>query len=316
MYPPLIILSGPTSVGKTALSINLAKAVNGEIISADSMQVYKRMDIGTAKITAGEMSGVPHHLIDCLEPEEPFNVSLFMELAEKAVAEILQRNHIPIVVGGTGFYIQALLKGVTFSEEEEDGYRELLEEKGTTPEGAEELFEELKRIDPDSAEAIPKQNLKRVIRALTFHHYHGYPISEHNRTEKEKEPQYNFAYFVLTTDREALYKNIEKRVDLMMEKGLLQEVRSLQKSGLKKTDVSMQGLGYKQLLAYLNGEITLDEAVTRIKTETRHFAKRQMTWFRREKDCIFFDKSKQSENEILEDMIRILRERRIIPPEN
>ena len=207
MYPPLIILSGPTSVGKTRLSLRLAEAVNGEIISADSMQVYKRMDIGTAKITKEEMGSIPHHLIDCLEPEEPFNVSLFKELAEQAVKGIFSRSHIPIVVGGTGFYIQALLKGVTFSEEEEDGYREELEQKAQSEEGAEALFEELKRIDPDSAEAIPKQNLKRVIRALCFYHYHGYPISEHNRTEKEKEPEYNFAYFVLTTDRAALYQN-------------------------------------------------------------------------------------------------------------
>lgn len=315
MYPPLIILSGPTSVGKTRLSLRLAEAVNGEIISADSMQVYKRMDIGTAKITKEEMGSIPHHLIDCLEPEEPFNVSLFKDLAGQAVKGILSRSHIPIVVGGTGFYIQALLKGVTFSEEEEDGYREELEQKAQSEDGAEALFEELKRIDPDSAEAIPKQNLKRVIRALCFYHYHSYPISEHNRTEKEKEPEYNFAYFVLTTDRAALYQNINRRVDQMMENGLLEEVKRLRESGLTATDVSMQGLGYKQLISYLDGECTLEEAAERIKTETRHFAKRQLTWFRREKDCIFFDKSKQTEDEILADMIRILKERRIIPLE-
>ena len=315
MYPPLIILSGPTSVGKTRLSLRLAKATGGEIISADSMQVYRGMDIGTAKITKEEMGDVPHHLIDCLDPKEPFNVSLFKDLAEQAITEIRSRNRIPIVVGGTGFYIQALLKGITFSEEEEDGYRLQLEQKGLCEEGAAELFDELKRIDPDSAAAIPRQNLKRVIRALTFYHYHGYPISEHNRIEKEKEPKYNFAYFVLTTDREALYDNINRRVDQMMADGLLKEVETLKESGLIKTDVSMQGLGYKQLLAYLDGEITLAEAVTRIKTETRHFAKRQLTWFRREKDCIFFDKSRQNEDEILADMIRILKERRIIPLE-
>lgn len=315
MYPPLIILSGPTSVGKTRLSLRLAKATGGEIISADSMQVYRGMDIGTAKITKEEMGDVPHHLIDCLDPKESFNVSLFKDLAEQAITDIRSRNRIPIVVGGTGFYIQALLKGITFSEEEEDGYRLQLEQKGLSEEGAAELFEELKRIDPDSAAAIPRQNLKRVIRALTFHHYHGYPISEHNRTEKEKEPKYNFAYFVLTTDRDTLYDNINRRVDQMMADGLLKEVETLKESGLIKTDVSMQGLGYKQLFAYLDGEMTLPEAVTRIKTETRHFAKRQLTWFRREKDCIFFDKSRQNEDEILADMIRILKERRIIPLE-
>ena len=315
MYPPLIILSGPTSVGKTRLSLRLAKATGGEIISADSMQVYRGMDIGTAKITKEEMGDVPHHLIDCLDPKESFNVSLFKDLAEQAITDIRSRNRIPIVVGGTGFYIQALLKSITFSEEEEDGYRLQLEQKGFSEEGAAELFDELKRIDPDSAAAIPRQNLKRVIRALTFHHYHGYPISEHNRTEKEKEPKYNFAYFVLTTDRDTLYDNINRRVDQMMADGLLKEVETLKESGLIKTDVSMQGLGYKQLFAYLDGEITLPEAVTRIKTETRHFAKRQLTWFRREKDCIFFDKNRQNEDEILADMIRILKERRIIPLE-
>ncbi len=315
MYPPLIILSGPTSVGKTRLSLRLANVTGGEIISADSMQVYRGMDIGTAKITKEEMGNVPHHLIDCLDPKESFNVSLFKDLAEQAITDIRNRNRIPIVVGGTGFYIQALLKGITFSEEEEDGYRLQLEQIGLSEEGAAELFDELKRIDPDSAAAIPRQNLKRVIRALTFHHYHGYPISEHNRTEKEKEPKYNFAYFVLTTDRDTLYDNINRRVDQMMADGLLKEVETLKKSGLKKSDVSMQGLGYKQLLACLDGEMTLPEAVTRIKTETRHFAKRQLTWFRREKDCIFFDKSRQSEDEILADMIRILKERRIIPLE-
>lgn len=315
MYPPLIILSGPTSVGKTRLSLRLANVTGGEIISADSMQVYRGMDIGTAKITKEEMGDVTHHLIDCLDPKESFNVSLFKDLAEQAITDIRSRNRIPIVVGGTGFYIQALLKGITFSEEEEDGYRLQLEQKGLSEEGAAELFDELKRIDPDSAAAIPRQNLKRVIRALTFHHYHGYPISEHNRAEKEKEPKYNFAYFVLTTDRDTLYDNINRRVDQMMDDGLLKEVETLKKSGLKKSDVSMQGLGYKQLFAYLDGEITLPEAVTRIKTETRHFAKRQLTWFRREKDCIFFDKSRQSEDEILADMIRILKERRIIPLE-
>ena len=315
MYPPLIILSGPTSVGKTRLSLRLAKVTGGEIISADSMQVYRGMDIGTAKITKEEMGDMPHHLIDCLDPKEPFNVSLFKDLAEQAITEIRSRNRIPIVVGGTGFYIQALLKGITFSDEEEDGYRLQLEQKGLSEEGTAELFDELKRIDSDSAAAIPRQNLKRIIRALTFYHYHGYPISEHNRIEKEKEPKYNFAYFVLTTGREALYDNINRRVDQMMADGLLKEVETLKESGLIKTDVSMQGLGYKQLLAYLNGEMTLPEAVTRIKTETRHFAKRQLTWFRREKDCIFFDKSRQSEDEILADMIRILKERRIIPLE-
>lgn len=313
MKKPLVIISGPTSAGKTKLSIKLASAIGGEIISADSMQVYRHMNIGTAKITPEEMQGIPHYLIDCLNPDEEFNVSVFKELAGAALQNIYRNNHIPIIVGGTGFYIQALLKDVSFEEEDRsDGFREQLEEIAKTEEGIGHLYEQLIECDADSAAAIPKQNVKRVIRALEFYHYHGYCISEHNRQEAARESEYNYVYFVLEKDRDELYEGIEKRVDLMMEQGLLQEIDKLEQLGYSDCTVAMQGLGYKQLLSYKRGECTLEEAVARIKLETRHFAKRQLTWFRRENDVIYFNKSVESENDIADSMLRILKERNII----
>ncbi|MBO4695755.1 MAG: tRNA (adenosine(37)-N6)-dimethylallyltransferase MiaA [Lachnospiraceae bacterium] len=313
MKQPLVILSGPTAVGKTKLSIALAKRIGGEIISADSMQVYKYMDIGTAKIMPEEMNGVKHYLIDCLTPDQEFNVTVFQRMAREAIEQILRNGHIPIVVGGTGFYIQALLKGVEFdSEEESDGYRKQLEDTAAMPDGAAILHDMLKSCDPDSAEAIPSGNVKRVIRALEFYHIHGYTISEHNKANAARVPDYNYAYFVLTRDRADLYADIERRVDLMMEAGLLDEVKRIVELGYGKCAVSMQGLGYKQILAHLRGECTLEEAVYRIKLETRHFAKRQMTWFRRENDVILLDKSKQSEEEILKDMLTVLEDKGIV----
>lgn len=313
MKKPLVILSGPTSAGKTKLSIKLASAIGGEIISADSMQVYRHMNIGTAKITPEEMQGIPHYLIDCLNPDEEFNVSVFKELAGAALQNIYRNNHIPIIVGGTGFYIQTLLKDVSFEEEDRsDGFREQLEELAKTEEGIAHLYERLKECDADSAAGIPKQNVKRVIRALEFYHYHGYCISEHNRQEAARESEYNYVYFVLEKDRDELYEGIEKRVDLMMEQGLLQEIDKLEQLGYSDCTVAMQGLGYKQLLSYKRGECTLEEAVARIKLETRHFAKRQLTWFRRENDVIYFNKSVESENDIADSMLRILKERNII----
>ena len=312
MKNPLVILSGPTAAGKTKLSLALAKKIGGEIISADSMQVYRYMDIGTAKIKFEETEGVRHHLIDCLNPDEEFNVSVFCELAEKAASEIYQRNHIPIVVGGTGFYIQAFLKGVSFDEEDHsDGFREQLALTAERPDGAALLYRELQEKDPDSALARPQGNVKRVIRALEFLHYHGYPISKHNQAEQEKPARYRFAYFVLEKNRDELYDGINQRVDRMMEEGLLKEVEELRKKGYDRASVAMQGLGYKQLLPYFDGLCTIEEATERIKQETRHFAKRQLTWFRREKDCIHFNKSILSEEEILQQMLRILEEKDI-----
>lgn len=284
MRPPLVILTGPTAVGKTALSIELAKRIGGEIISADSMQVYRHMDVGSAKVTKEEMDGVPHHLIDVLEPSEDFNVVLFQKLAKQAMEEIRSRNRIPIIAGGTGFYIQAVLYDIDFTETEEDTeYREQLEQTAVR-EGPGVLHEMLKRVDPESASAIHANNIKRVIRALEFYRQTGRKISEHNEAERQKQSPYNFLYYVITADRPVLYERIERRVDQMMEAGLLDEVKRLKAMGLTRDMVSMQGLGYKEILDYLDGRCTLEEAVYVLKRDTRHFAKRQLTWFRREKD--------------------------------
>lgn len=309
----LIILTGPTAVGKTDLSIKLAKLVNGEIISADSIQVYRHLDIGSAKITSEEMDGVRHHLIDVLDPKESFNIATFKAMADEAIADIYSRGKLPIITGGTGFYIQSVLYDVDFTENEDDGYRNELEALSKCK-GAEYLHNMLREIDPVSADAIHANNVKRVIRALEFYHQTGQLISEHNKVESAKSSPYNFAYFVLNIDRKVLYDRIDKRVDIMLEQGLLQEVKFLKNElGLSKDLVSMQGLGYKEILRYLDGEITLEEAVYILKRDTRHFAKRQLTWFKREKDVTWVDKDiLNTENSQLEFIMSELKIRNII----
>ena len=314
MKKPLIVLTGPTAVGKTSLSIYLAKAVNGEIISADSMQVYKGMDIGSAKIRKEEMQGVTHYLVDILEPEEEFHIVKFQELAKAALEEIYAKGKIPILVGGTGFYIQAVTRDIDFTQaEQETSYREELEQFAKEK-GAEYLHEKLREVDSKSAENIHANNVKRVIRALEFYHQNGTPISEHNDEQKQQTSPYNLAYFVLTAPREILYERIDRRVDQMMEEGLLEEVKSLRERGCHRGMVSMQGLGYKEILAYLEGEYPLEEAVRILKRDTRHFAKRQLTWFRREQDVIWVDKEQfhWNEAEILEYMMSVLKEQDLL----
>ena len=315
MKPPLIILSGPTAAGKTNLSVRLAKAVNGSVISADSMQVYRYMDIGSAKITTEEMQGVPHYLIDELMPDEEFNIVLFQKLAKKYIREIYAENRMPILVGGTGFYIQSVLYDIDFSKERSaDAFRRELETYAKT-EGNEALHARLEKVDKESAVLIHPNNVKRVIRALEFFEQNGYPISKHNAKERQKESPYRFVYFVLNDKRERIYAQIEKRVDAMLAQGLLEEVKKLKAMGCHKGMVSMQGLGYKELLAYLNNEITLKEAVYILKRDTRHFAKRQLTWFGREKDVVWLNKDQFSydEDAILTEMLAILREKGILP---
>lgn len=314
MKRPLIILAGPTAVGKTAASIRLAKAIGAEIISADSMQVYRHMDIGSAKIRQEEMEGVPHYLIDVLEPEEEFNVVRFQQMAKAAAEEIYAKGKIPLVAGGTGFYIQALLYDIDFTENDGDtSYRRSLE-KTAEEKGGEYLHAILREADPKAAEQIHPHNIKRMIRALEFHHQTGGKISEHNEAEREKSSPYDFAYFVLTDERSRLYERIDRRVDMMMEEGLLEEVRYLKERGVKRESTAMQGLGYKELYAYLDGECTLEEAVRIIKRDTRHFAKRQLTWFKRERDVIWADKSVigQSDDAVVEFMRKELKNRGII----
>lgn len=311
---PLIILTGPTAVGKTKASIGLSKAIGGEIISADSMQVYRHMDIGSAKITKEEMQGVPHHLIDVLEPDEEFHVVKFQQMAKKAMDEIYAKGKIPVVVGGTGFYIQALLYDIDFDEQETDSaYREYLEEIAKEK-GAQYLHDMLKEVDSKAAQEIHMNNVKRVIRALEFYKQTGEKISEHNEKERQKESPYNFVYIVLNDDREKLYQRIDQRVDEMIKKGLVKEVESLKTKGYTKNMVSMQGLGYKEILSYLEGELSLEDAVYILKRDTRHFAKRQLTWFKREKDVIWLEKQKfdYDENKILEWILELLKEKKII----
>jgi tRNA dimethylallyltransferase len=311
---PMVILTGPTAVGKTALSIELAKKLGGSIISADSMQVYRYMDIGSAKVMSEEMQGVRHYLIDELSPMEDFNIVRFQEMAKKALEEIYESGQIPIIVGGTGFYIQALLYDVDFDNQDADmEYRRKLEAFAEDF-GAHALHEKLRDIDPVSYETIHENNVKRTIRALEFYEKTKTPISEHNEAERGKESPYNFAYFVLTDERKRLYERIDRRVDVMMEQGLVAEVQKLKDMGCRRDMVSMQGLGYKEILDYLDEKCTLAEAVYIIKRETRHFAKRQLTWFRREREVIWLDKQKYGydDERILADMCRILTEKEII----
>ena len=314
MKQPLIVLTGPTAVGKTSLSISLAKAVKGEIISADSMQVYKKMDIGSAKIRPEEMQGIPHYLVDVLEPEEEFHIVKFQQMAKKAMEDIYSRGKIPILVGGTGFYIQAVTKDIDFTEaQQENDYRKELEALAEEK-GGEHLHEMLRKVDPVSADAIHAHNVKRVIRALEFYHQNGSPISAHNEEQKQHESPYNLAYFVLNMPRELLYERIDLRVDQMMKEGLLEEVSRLKEEGCHRGMVSMQGLGYKEILAYLDGEYPLEEAVRVLKRDTRHFAKRQLTWFRREQEVTWVNKDQFSyqEDQILDHMLEICRKKGIL----
>ncbi len=314
---PMIILTGPTAVGKSALSVELAKQINGAIISADSMQVYRHMDIGSAKITPGEMQGITHYMIDELEPDEEFHVVRFVTMAKEYLNKIYADGKIPIIAGGTGFYIQALLYDIDFTKQQcDETYREKLEALAKER-GAEYLHGMLHEVDPASAEAIHANNIKRVIRALEFYHLSGKKISEHNETERQKQSPYNFAYFVLTDERAKLYDRIDRRVDAMVEAGLVGEVKKLKAMGCSRKMVSMQGLGYKEILAYLDGEYTLEEAIYIIKRETRHFAKRQLTWFKRERDVIWLDKQAFGYDDaaILANMISILEEKEIISHE-
>lgn len=314
MKKPLIVLTGPTAVGKTKLSIALAKAVNGEIISADSMQVYRHMDVGSAKITPDEMDGVPHHLVDVLDPTEDFNIVLFQQLAKKSMEEIYSKGRIPILVGGTGFYIQAITRDIDFTQsEQDDSYRKeleaLAEEKGNTF-----LHDMLASVDPKSAEDIHENNVKRVIRALEFYKQNGTRISEHNEEQKEHVSPYDLAYFVLNAPRPLLYERIDARVDEMLKNGLVEEVKTLQLMGCHRGMVSMQGLGYKEILAWLEGEYPYEEAVHILKRDTRHFAKRQLTWFRREGEVTWVDKDKFDYNDsrILDYMLSVCREKGIL----
>ncbi len=310
---PLIIISGATAVGKTELSIKLAQMINGEIISADSMQVYKNFNIGTAKASSRDMEGIKHYLIDELDADEEFNIYEFKTRAEKYINKILLEGKIPIIVGGTGFYIQSVLYDIDFSEEGANTkYRQQLEDLAKKK-GRAALHDMLLQVDPVSAEKIHENDIKRVIRALDYYHENKKPISEHNYVQHQKEAVYNYAYFVLNRDRQTIYDRINKRVDIMISEGLVDEVKDLLNSDISPDSLAMQGLGYKETVRYINGEITLDELSELIKLGTRHFAKRQITWFKREKDVDWLNYEDYSDvDHMLNKMIEILKEKKIV----
>lgn len=302
----LIVLTGPTAVGKTSLSIALAKAVGGEIISADSMQVYKYMNIGTAKITEEEKCGIPHFLIDELEPDEEFNVTIFKNKVMGYIKDIKSRGKVPIIVGGTGFYIQSVIYDINFNEYGDDSNVRKKYEAMAETIGKSELHKKLALVDREYADSVSENNVKKVVRALTFFEMTGEKLSEHNKRERERSSPFDFAYFVLTMDRKKLYERIDKRVDLMFDMGLVEEVKALMAKGYDKSLVSMQGIGYKEVIDYLNGKTSLEECIDIIKRDTRHFAKRQLTWFKREKVVTYIDKDEfATEDKCLKEMLRV-----------
>lgn len=316
MKKPLVVIAGPTGVGKTSLSIGLAKRINGQIISADSMQVYKGMDIGTAKIKPSQMQGIKHYMIDISDPGQPFNICEFKNRSKECIEKVTDEGSVPIIVGGTGFYIKALVYDTQFKDEDDDQSAPIREELKLIYErdGKDALYGILKGIDEEAAAAIHPNNVKRVMRAIEFYRLHNSPISEHNRIENEKESPYAFSFFVINDEREKLYERIDKRVDIMMEEGLLEEVKKLKESGLDKSYVSMQGIGYRQMLDHLDGSMPLGETVELIKRESRRYAKRQLTWFRRQDFVTWVNRSEFNDDEsaMLEFMIsRINKDERI-----
>lgn len=307
----LVIIAGPTAIGKTEISIELADRINGEIISADSMQVYRGMDIGTAKITKEEMRGIRHYLIDTHDPSYDFNVTKFQEEAKEAIANIYAKGKIPIIAGGTGFYIQSVLYDIDFDESETlDEYRDELWVIANTK-GSEELHKMLEEVDETSAKEIHHNNIKRVIRALEYNKQTGLKFSAHNEEQRSKESKYNACYFVLNDDRDKIYNRINVRVDKMIDQGLVNEVQVLIDKGYNpKDNISMLGLGYKEIYDYLMGITSLSEAIELIKRDTRHFAKKQLTWFKREKNVIWIEKS--TNEDMLSKMLIELENKNII----
>ena len=301
MKPKVIIITGPTASGKTSLSIELAKKINGEIICADSMQVYKQMNIGTAKPTLDEMKGIKHYMLDVVNPDEDFNVAKYKELAEKCIDEILNKDKVPILVGGTGLYIESLIKNIKFSKTNIDNdYRNKLT-KLAQEKGNEYIYNMLKEIDPLSCKRIHLNDTKRIIRALEVYRQTGKTITQHNE-ESLQEIKYQYILFGIDMDREILYDRINRRVDIMLEEGLIEEVKNIYNS-YKCFPTSMQGLGYKEVVEYLENKISYEEMIEKLKMETRRYAKRQLTWFRRYKDMIWLNKEDLDINNMLDIII-------------
>lgn len=306
MNKPLIVIAGPTAVGKTEIAIEVALKINGAIISADATQVYKYMDIGSAKPSLEERKGVPHYMIDVVTPDQPFSVACFQRLAHQYIDDIIARGQMPIVVGGTGLYINSLIYNLDFSEGPPDPeLRERLKQRDI-----DDLYKELQSIDPKAAAKINRNDLKRIIRALEVYYKTGRPISYYQERSKAVPLRYALAMVGLTMDRQRLYDRIERRVDTMIAKGLIEEVKWLKDNGYADNPVAMQGLGYKEMLAYLDGLCTLEEAINILKRNTRRLAKRQWTWFNRDKNIRWFDVDDfSSKQELVEHITSYIREK-------
>ena len=297
MKPEVYVIGGPTASGKSKLAVELAKKINGEIISADSMQIYKEMNIGTAKITKEEMQGIKHYLIDIVSPNERYSVSNFKNDAELAIEEILKKGKTPIIVGGTGLYIDSLIYGIEFQDEEIDTeYREKLN-KIAENEGLEKLYNKAKEIDPEAMKKISINDKKRIIRVLEIYHKTGKTKTKQEIESRKKELKYNFKVFAIDMDREKLYSRIEKRVDMMVDEGLIGEVKGILEK-YNQFPTAMQGLGYKETVEYLQNKISKEEMIEKIKKKTRHYAKRQLTWFRKNKTTIWLDGEKEPEENV------------------
>ena len=297
MKPIVYVIGGPTASGKSKLAVELAKKVNGEIISADSMQIYKEMNIGTAKVNKEEMQGVQHYLVDFVSPDERYSVSNFKKDAEKAIEEILEKGKTPIVVGGTGLYIDSLIYGIEFQNEEVDlEYREKLN-KIADEKGLESLYKKAQEIDPEAMKKISINDRKRIIRVLEIYHKTGKTKTEQELQSRKNEVKYEYKVFAITMDREKLYERIEKRIDFMIEQGLIEEVKQILEK-YHTFPTAMQGLGYKEVVEYLEGSCTKEEKIEKIKKETRHYAKRQLTWFRKNKETIWLDGEKSTDENV------------------
>lgn len=286
--PKLLVLIGPTAVGKTKMSIELAKEFGCVIISGDSMQVYRGMDIGTAKISADEMEGIPHHLIDIHEPDHPYSVAEFQEQSRRLITEIAGRGKLPFLVGGTGLYVESVCYGYQFSETGADEAFRDEQLRYANENGAEALHRKLADVDPETADRLHPNDLRRVVRALEVFHMTGIPLSAQLAPQTKQSP-YDLCLVGLTMDRQMLYNRIEERIDLMLNQGLVDEVAALMDKGYAPGLVSMQGLGYKEIVSHLNGEFSYEEAVVLLKRDTRRFAKRQLSWFRHMKDIEWVD---------------------------
>lgn len=295
--PKVIVICGPTASGKTALSIELAKEINGEIISCDSMQIYKDMNIGTAKPTKEEMQGIKHYLLDFVSPDERYSVANFKQDAKEAIKEILSKGKIPIIVGGTGLYVDSLIYEIEYSDIKfDEQYRKKLESIANE-EGIETLYKEAKRIDPQAIEKISPNDKKRILRILEIYKATGKNKTQQEIESRKKEVEYDYKIFAINWDREELYERINKRVDIMIENGLIEEVQEILEK-YNKFPTAMQGLGYKEVVEYLNGQVSKEEMIEKIKMETRRYAKRQLTWFRKNKQTIWIDGKNSIQNNI------------------